>query len=116
MADSINDLTQALRRFADERDWARFHAPKNLASALVVEAAELLEPFQWLSEADSRALPPEKLQAVADEMADVLLYLVQLSSALQVDLLAAARAKLARNAVKYPVELARGSARKYDEL
>ncbi len=116
MPDSIDDLQQALRRFADERDWARFHAPKNLASALVVEAAELLEPFQWLSEADSRALPPEKLQAVADEMADVLLYLVQLSSALQVDLLAAARAKLARNAVKYPVELARGSARKYDEL
>jgi dCTP diphosphatase len=116
MPDSIDDLTQALRHFADERDWARFHAPKNLASALVVEAAELLEPFQWLSEADSRTLPPEKLQAVADEMADVLLYLVQLSSALEVDLLAAARAKLARNAQKYPVERAHGNARKYDEL
>jgi NTP pyrophosphatase (non-canonical NTP hydrolase) len=116
MPDTIDDLTQALRHFADERDWARFHAPKNLAAALVVEAAELLEPFQWLSEADSRSLPPEKLQAVSDEMADVLLYLVQLSSALKVDLLAAARDKLARNALKYPVDRARGSARKYDEL
>jgi NTP pyrophosphatase (non-canonical NTP hydrolase) len=116
MPDSIADLSQALRQFADERDWARFHAPKNLASALVVEAAELLEPFQWLSEADSRSLPPEKLQAVSDEMADVLLYLVQLSSALGVDLLAAARDKLARNAQRYPVERARGNARKHDEL
>lgn len=116
MPDSIADLQQDLRRFADERDWARFHAPKNLASALVVEAAELLEPFQWLSEDDSRALPPEKLQAVSDEMADVLLYLVQLSSALRVDLLAAARDKLARNALRYPVERARGSSRKHDEL
>jgi NTP pyrophosphatase (non-canonical NTP hydrolase) len=115
-ADSIDDLTQALQRFADERDWARFHAPKNLASALVVEAAELLEPFQWLSEADSRTLPPEKLQAVSDEMADVRLYLVQLSSALQVDLLAAARAKLARNALKYPVDRAHGNARQYHDL
>jgi NTP pyrophosphatase (non-canonical NTP hydrolase) len=116
MPDSIDDLTQSLRRFADERDWAGFHSPKNLASALVVEAAELLEPFQWLSEADSRKLPPEKLQAVSDEMADVLLYLTQLSSALGVDLLAAARSKLERNALKYPVDRARGTARKYDEL
>lgn len=116
MPDSIDDLSLALRRFAEARDWGRFHSPKNLASALVVEAGELLEPFQWLSEDDSRALPPDKLQAVADEMADVLLYLVQLSSALQVDLLAAARAKLERNALRYPVERARGSARKYDEL
>ena len=116
MPDSIDDLTQALRRFAQARDWGKFHSPKNLASALVVEAAELLEPFQWLSEADSRTLPPDKLQAVADEMADVLLYLVQLSSALQVDLLAAARAKLAHNALKYPVDRAHGNARKYDEL
>lgn len=116
MPDSIAELSQALRTFALERDWGRFHAPKNLASALVVEAGELLEPFQWLSEEESRALPPERLQAVSAEMADVLLYLVQLSEALGVDLLNAARAKLAINAVKYPVERARGTHRKYDEL
>jgi dCTP diphosphatase len=116
MPDSIDDLSRDLRAFAEERDWTQFHSPKNLASALVVEAGELLEPFQWLSEDQSRALPPEKLQAVADEMADVLLYLVQLSSALQVDLLAAARAKLARNALKYPVDRAHGNARKYSDL
>lgn len=116
MPDSIDDLALALRRFAEERDWGPFHSPKNLASALVVEAGELLEPFQWLSEDESRALSPEKLQAVSDELADVLLYLVQLSSALQVDLLAAARAKLQRNAHRYPVERSRGSARKHDEI
>ena len=116
MPDSIDDLSRAVRAFAEERDWTRFHSPKNLASALVVEAGELLEPFQWLSEEQSRALPPEKLQAVADEMADVLLYLVQLSAALNVDLLAATRAKLQRNATRYPVALARGTSRKHDEL
>ena len=116
MPDSIDDLTLALRRFAEARDWGRFHSPKNLASALVVEAGELLEPFQWLSEDDSRALSPEQLQAVSDEMADVLLYLVQLSSALKVDLLAAARAKLQRNALRYPVERSFGNARKCDEI
>ena len=116
MPDSIDDLSRAVRAFAEERDWTQFHSPKNLASALVVEAGELLEPFQWLSEEQSRALPPEKLQAVADEMADVLLYLVQLSTALNVDLLAATRAKLQRNATRYPAALARGTSRKYDEL
>jgi NTP pyrophosphatase (non-canonical NTP hydrolase) len=116
MPDSIDDLSRAVRAFAEERDWTQFHSPKNLASALVVEAGELLEPFQWLSEEQSRALPPEKLQAVADEMADVLLYLVQLSSALNVDLLAATRAKLQGNATRYPAALARGTSRKYDEL
>jgi NTP pyrophosphatase (non-canonical NTP hydrolase) len=116
MPDSIDDLSRAVRAFAEERDWTQFHSPKNLASALVVEAGELLEPFQWLSEEQSRALPPEKLQAVADEMADVLLYLVQLSSALNVDMLAATRAKLQRNATRYPAALARGTSRKYDEL
>ena len=116
MPDSIDDLSRELRSFSEARDWGRFHSPKNLASALVVEAGELLEPFQWLSEAESLALSPDKLEAVADEMADVLLYLVQLSSALDVDLLDAARRKLERNAVKYPADRARGHARKYDEL
>lgn len=114
--DPLRELAQALRRFADERDWDQFHAPKNLAMALSVEAAELLEHFQWLGEDASRRLPPEKLAQVSDEMADVLLYLVRLADKLDVDLAAAARRKMQVNAVKYPPERARGTSRKYTEL
>jgi len=112
MSDSLAQLAQALQRFAAERDWGQFHAPKNLASALVVEAAELLEPFQWLTEAQSRDLPPDTKEAVAQEMADVLLYLVQLSTALDVDLIDAAQRKMVINARKYPVAQVKGSAQK----
>ena len=115
-ADPLIALRDALRVFAAERDWDQFHAPKNLAAALSVEAAELLEPFQWLSEAESAALPPETLEAVRREMADVLLYLIRLADQLDVDLLAAARDKIALNAEKYPADKARGSRRKYTEL
>lgn len=116
MADSLADLAHQLDRFARDREWHQFHSPKNLASALVVEAGELLEHFQWLTEAQSRALPPDKLHAVGAEVADVLLYLIQLASALGVDPIAAAQAKLKLNADRYPVDLARGSSAKYDEL
>ena len=116
MSDSLHELRDALRAFAAERDWDQFHSPRNLATALAVEAAELLEPFQWLSEAESRALSPATRAAVEEEMADVLLYLVRLADKLDVDLLEAARTKMARNAGKYPVEKSRGSSRKYDEL
>ena len=116
MPDSLADLSQQLQQFNADRDWQQFHAPKNLASALVVEAAELLEHFQWMSEAQSRDLPPEKRAAVGAEVADVLLYLIQLADALGIDPLAAAQAKLTLNARKYPVERARGTSRKYDEL
>lgn len=102
--DSLDQLTQALTRFAADRDWQPFHAPKNLACALSVEAAELLEHFQWRTEEQSRRLDEDTRQAVAFEMADVLLYLVQLSSALQVDLLDAARRKMVLNAQKYPAK------------
>ena len=115
MTDSLRNLAQQLERFAQERDWQQFHSPKNLASALVVEAGELLEHFQWLTEEQSRTLGEDKRSEVAAEMADVLLYLLQLSNALEVDLLEAARSKLETNARKYPVERARGSSRKYDE-
>ncbi len=114
--DPLRELTMALRAFAAERDWERFHAPKNLASALIVEAAELLEPFQWLDENASRGLPADKREKVAEELADVLLYLVRLADVLDVDLLQAARRKMTINAAKYPVERARGTALKYDEL
>lgn len=120
MSDASTDefvaLRDAMRTFVREREWDRFHSPKNLAAALSVEAAELLEHFQWLTEAESESLSPERREAVARELADVLLYLVRLADRLDVDLPAAARRKMALNAAKYPVEKSRGSARKYTEL
>jgi NTP pyrophosphatase (non-canonical NTP hydrolase) len=113
--DGLLQLRNALRQFAAERDWDQFHSPKNLASALSVEAAELLERFQWLTEDESRHLPPAELAKVRQEMADVLNYLVRLADKLDVDLLDAARDKIVLNAQKYPVEKARGSARKYSD-
>lgn len=116
MTDTLRDLATQLDQFAQERDWQQFHSPKNLASALVVETGELLEHFQWLTEAQSRELAPEKRDAVGAEIADVLLYLIQLANALGIDPVAAAQAKLKLNALKYPVDRARGSSKKYDEL
>ena len=114
MPDSLDDLSRRLDAFARARDWKQFHAPKNLASALIVEAGELLEHFQWMTEAQSRELDPAQRDAVAAEMADVLLYLVQLSNELDVDLLDAARRKIALNEQRYPVEKARGNSRRHD--
>jgi NTP pyrophosphatase (non-canonical NTP hydrolase) len=116
VTDSLRDLAQKLDAFARERDWQPFHSPKNLASALIVEAGELLEHFQWLTEEQSRELSPERRDVVAGEIADVLLYLIQLSSALGVDPVAAAQTKLRLNAERYPVDKSRGNARKHDEL
>jgi NTP pyrophosphatase (non-canonical NTP hydrolase) len=115
-ATGLSQLRDALRQFADERDWDQYHSPKNLASALAVEAAELLERFQWLTEDQSRHLPPAELAKVREEMADVLNYLVRLADKLDVNLLEAARDKIKVNALKYPVDKSRGSARKYSEL
>jgi dCTP diphosphatase len=116
MPDSLDDLSAQLARFAEDRDWQQFHSPKNLASALVVESAELLEHFQWLTEEQSRTLSPEKRATVAAEIADVLLYLVQLSDALGIDPVSAANDKLRINAMRYPADAARGNSKKYDEL
>jgi dCTP diphosphatase len=114
--DALILLREELRRFAAERDWDQFHSPKNLAAALAVEAAELLEPFQWLTEEQSRHLDAEQLAAVRDEVADVLLYLIRLADELDIDLDAAARDKLVHNALRYPVAKARGSSKKYTDL
>jgi NTP pyrophosphatase (non-canonical NTP hydrolase) len=111
---SLAELAARLAEFARERDWDQFHAPKNLAMALAGEVGELLEHFQWLSEQQSANLPAETKEAVALEMADVLLYLVRLADKLEVDLGAAALNKIELNARKYPVEQFRGSSRKYD--
>jgi len=113
---SLADLRDRLREFAALRDWDQFHSPKNLAIALSVEASELLEHFQWLSDADSASLDDRERARVREELADVLLYLVRLADRLDVDLLAAARDKIALNAKKYPVDKARGSSRKYTDL
>jgi NTP pyrophosphatase (non-canonical NTP hydrolase) len=108
-------LRDKLRAFAEARDWNQFHSPKNLSMALMVEVAELMEHFQWLTEAQSGDLAAEKKAVVAEELADILLYLVRLSDKLEVNLLEAALHKLEKNAVKYPAELVRGSAKKYSE-
>ncbi len=110
---SLAGLRRQLRRFAAARDWEQFHTPKNLAMALSVEAAELLECFQWLTPEQSAQPAAAELRAIEEEMADVLLYLLRLSDVLGVDLPRVAQRKLAINARKYPVALARGNARKY---
>ncbi|MGH8074942.1 MAG: nucleotide pyrophosphohydrolase [Lysobacter sp.] len=116
MADELQTLQLALREFAREREWEQFHSPKNLAAALSVESAELLEHFQWLTEEQSRMLAPEKREAVGEELADVLIYLLQLADKLGIDPLEAARRKIRINAEKYPAERARGRIDKYTTL
>ena len=113
---TLADLKRRLRRFAAERDWEKYHSPKNLASALIVEAAELLERFQWLTEDESKSLPSAELAKVREELADVLIYLVRLADQLEIDLLEAAREKMEKNARKYPADKARGNSRKYSVL
>jgi NTP pyrophosphatase (non-canonical NTP hydrolase) len=112
----LQPLVDALRTFAREREWEQFHTPKNLACALSVEAAELLEHFQWLTEAQSQSLSADKNAQVAAEAADVFLYLLQLCDKLDIDLMAAAQRKLVANGEKYPVDKSRGTSKKYSEL
>ena len=111
----LSVLRDRLRRFAAERDWDQYHSPKNLAMALIAEAAELVEHFQWLSESQSAALSPETRKEVEAEIADVLIYLVRLADKLDIDLASAAISKMALNEVRYPVDQVRGSAKKYTE-
>ncbi|TNF32547.1 MAG: nucleotide pyrophosphohydrolase [Gammaproteobacteria bacterium] len=113
----ITKLQSALADFARDRDWDQFHTPKNLASALAVEAAEILELFQWLTPEQSLAIRdnPKEKQHAADEIADTLIYLLRLADKLDIDIESAVAAKMLRNAEKYPVELARGNATKYNK-
>ncbi|MBW8330330.1 MAG: nucleotide pyrophosphohydrolase [Thiobacillus sp.] len=111
--DSLDILRLRIREFAQARAWERYHTPKNLVMALSVEAAELLEPFQWLTPEQSRNLSAEQHEAVRQEIADVLIYLTRLADLLDIDLLDAAAAKLAINARKYPIDKAHGNALKY---
>jgi dCTP diphosphatase len=111
----VKALQSALRAFAAERDWDQFHSPKNLSMALSVEVAELVEHFQWLTQAESGALPPEMAERVAHEIADIQIYLVRLADKLGIDLDAAVAAKLKINERKYPADQSRGSAAKYTQ-
>jgi dCTP diphosphatase len=111
----VDELVRQLRDFARERDWERFHSPKNLAMALAVEAAELLEHFQWLTEAESSALDGNRLARVREEIADVLLYALRLSDRLNIDPLQAAADKIRSNAERYPAAKVRGQARKAED-
>ncbi len=113
--DKLEDLKTKLQAFADERDWDQFHSPKNLSMALSVEASELVECFQWLTEAQSQNLSPEQLSAVKDEMADVQIYLLRLATKLNVDMLDAVNQKIKKNALKYPADKVKGSSKKYNQ-
>ena len=113
--DWLADLALRLREFAAERDWEQFHSPKNLAMALTVEAAELLEEFQWLTEPESLTPDPARRARIEAELADVLIYLVRLADRLDVDLPEAVAAKLELNRQRYPAERVRGRASKYDQ-
>lgn len=112
----MRDLIAEIKDFNRERNWEQFHSPKNLAMALSVEVAELLEVFLWLTQEQSRRLPPAKKHAVEEEIGDVTILLLALADELGIDILEAARKKLERNRAKYPVEKARGKAQKYNEL
>jgi NTP pyrophosphatase (non-canonical NTP hydrolase) len=113
--ETLQHLAEHLRQFAAERDWEQFHSPKNLAMALSVEVAEIVEHFQWTTEEQSRELDASKRRAVEHELADALIYLVRLADQLGIDLLEAAEHKLALNEAKYPAERVRGSSKKYSE-
>ena len=113
--DSLEDLRGRLAAFAAERDWDQFHSPKNLSMALIAECAELIEHFQWMSEAQSKNLSSEKLEAVGHELADILIFLIRVADKLGVNLIEAANVKIGINEQRYPTERVRGSARRAEE-
>lgn len=112
----LEELAGKVEKFAIDRDWNQFHSPKNLSMALSVEAAELLQEFQWLTEDQSYNLDGNKKQRVQDELGDILIYLIRLAAKLNIDLLNAANLKMAMNEKKYPVSKAKGNAKKYTEF
>ena len=113
--DSLEALRVRLAKFAADRDWNQFHSPKNLSMALIAEAAELVEHFQWLTEEQSYSLDENKKQAVAEELADVLIYLVRTADKLDIDLIKSTWEKIEKNETRYPAEKVRGDARRASE-
>jgi len=117
MDKELNSILQKLLKFRRERDWEQFHRPKELAISIVLEAAELLEEFQWKTDEEiKKHLKGGGLENVKDEVADIAVYILLLSHDLEIDLMDAIKKKLKKNAEKYPVEKAKGSAKKYDKL
>ena len=116
MTNELEDIKQRLRIFAKERDWDQFHSPKNFSMALIVECAELVEHFQWLTDEQSKRLPADTLDEVTLEMADIMIYLIRLADKLGVDLIKSVNRKIELNALKYPVEKSKGLATKYNKL
>jgi len=114
--DKLEELKFAIRKLAKDRDWAQFHSPKNLAMAMSVETAEVVEIFQWLTEEQSKHLSKGKADDLAEELADTYIYLLKIAGHYGIDLNEAALKKIKKNELKYPVEKARGSAKKYNEL
>lgn len=115
MTDQLEQLRERLAEFADDRDWDQFHSPKNLSMALIAEAAELIEHFQWISEEDSKNLDSEKQEAVAMELADIFIFLIRVADKVDVNLTDAAWEKIKINETRYPVEKVRGSAKRASE-
>ncbi|WP_455200892.1 nucleotide pyrophosphohydrolase [Kaarinaea lacus] len=113
--DEFDELKERLREFAEERDWDQFHSPKNLSMALIAEAAELIEHFQWLKEEESALIQGDKLEAVRMELADIQIYLIRIADKLNVDLLDAVDKKIIINENKYPVHKVKGQHKKYTE-
>ncbi len=110
----LEDIRVAIRKFRDERDWMQFHSPENLAESIVIEAAELLECFQWVESQQSNEIDEKEKNEIASEIADVAIYLFELADNLEIDLLRAIQEKLRLNESRYPVERAKGSSAKYD--
>jgi len=108
--DSLDNLNKRLKVFAQVRDWEQFHNPKNLAMAMIAECAELVEHFQWLTPEQSMNLPEKKLQEVALEMADILLYLIRCAERLEINLIEAAERKIAINETRFPINKVYGGA------
>lgn len=115
MTDSLQAIRSRIQAFVEERDWQQFHSPKNLAMAMIVEAAELVEHFQWMTEQESREVSAEKKEQIGQELADTFVYMLRIADVLEIDLIDATNRKLDINAKKYPVEKARGRNDKYTE-
>ena len=111
----MKELIGLIREFNKERDWDQYHSPKNLAMALSVEAGEIVEIFQWLTQDQSKNLDPDKLKDVKEEIADVMIFLINLTDKLGIDPIEAAREKLKKNRKNYPADKVRGKALKYTE-
>ena len=112
----MQQLIKKIRTFARDRNWEQFHSPKNLAMALSVEVAEVVEHFQWLTQEESNRIDPAKINKIREEIGDELIYLSRLADRLGIDPVKAAEEKMRINAKKYPVEKAKGLAAKYTEL